>query len=152
LEERRILLDLALCRNSDDEGELLSSIFKTSDVSENIKYLRTAINGLFDIWRSGRLNHNNDEGWLRSNLYSFIWDRAFLFDQTFYVKIAECYSAVIKKLKENNEDIVQQRVDFILRSNHDGSDYLTLEEKPTDSEAKYDYKKDKEMQQRMLTL
>jgi hypothetical protein len=45
------------------------------------------------------------------------------------VKRAECYSAVVKKLKENAEDITQQRVDFILRSNHDGCDYLSLEHK-----------------------
>jgi hypothetical protein len=75
-----------------------------------------------------------------------------LFDETFYVKRAECYSAVIKKLKGNNEDLAQQRVDFILRSNHDGTDYLTLEEKPTDQEASYDFNKGKKMQQHMLKL
>ena len=91
----------------------------------NINYQRTAINGLLAIWRSKRLNDANDEGWLWLNLYSFIWDRAFLFDNTFYVKRAECYSVVIRKLKENNEDLAQQRVDFILRSNYDESDYLT---------------------------
>ncbi|KAI8049308.1 hypothetical protein BDF21DRAFT_351352 [Thamnidium elegans] len=69
LEERRVLIDLSLC-----------------NVSENIKYIRTVINGLFDIWRSTRLTKTNDEGWLRSNVYSFIWDRAFLFDDTFYIK------------------------------------------------------------------
>lgn len=141
-----------MCRNSDDEEKFLSSLFKTSNVSENIKYIRTAINGLFDVWRSERLTKTNDEGWLRSNLYSFLWDRAFLFDNTFYVKRAECYSAVIKKLKENNKNLAQQRVDFMLRSNHDESDYLTLEEKPTDDVAKYDYKKGKQMQRNMLTL
>lgn len=115
LEERRVLIDLSLCRNSHDEEKFLSSLFKTSNVSENIKYIRTVINGLFDVWRSARLTKTNDEEWLRSNLYSFLWDRAFLFDNTFYVKRAECYSAVIKKLKENNKDLAQQRVDFILR-------------------------------------
>ncbi|EIE89934.1 hypothetical protein G6F47_001311 [Rhizopus delemar] len=152
LEERRILIDLSLCRTIKDEEKLLSSLFQKNNVSENIKYLRAAINGLFDIWRSKRLNDTNNEGWLRSNLYSFIWDRAFLFDETFYVKRAECYSAVFRKLKDNNEDIAQQRVDFILRSNHDGTDYLTLEEKPTDQEARYDFNKEKKMQQHMLKL
>lgn len=57
-----------------------------------------------------------------------------------------------KKLKENIKDLAQQRVDFILRSNHDESNYLTLEEKPTDDVAKYDYKKEKQMQRNMLTL
>ena len=55
-------------------------------------------------------------------------------------------------MKDNNEDIAQQRVDFILRSNHDGTDYLSLEEKPTDQEAHYDFKKGKRMQQHMLKL
>ncbi|KAI7905685.1 uncharacterized protein BX663DRAFT_484161 [Cokeromyces recurvatus] len=123
LEERRILIDLGLCHTLDDEEKLLRSLFENNNVSENIKHLRTAINGLFDIWRSKRLN-----------------DRA------------ECCSAVIKKLKETNKDLAQQRVDFILRNNHDGSDYLTSEEKPTDKEALYDFKKGKEMQRNMLTL
>ncbi|GAA5800663.1 hypothetical protein HPULCUR_006099 [Helicostylum pulchrum] len=152
LEERRILIDLNLCCTGEDEEKLLNSLFKKSNLSENIKYLRTAINGLFDIWQSKRLNDSNDEGWLRSNLYSFIWDRAFLFDDTFYVKRAECYSAVIRKLKENNEEVAQQRVDFILRSNHDGTDYLTLKEKPTDQEASNDFNKGKRMQRHMLKL
>jgi hypothetical protein len=52
LDEQQILIDLSSCRNSGDEEELLGSLFKTSDVSENIKYTRTAINGLFDLWRS----------------------------------------------------------------------------------------------------
>ncbi|KAG1144100.1 hypothetical protein G6F37_001511 [Rhizopus arrhizus] len=121
-------------------------------LTHSVKYLRVVINGLFDLWRSKRLNDSNDEGWLRSNFYSFIWDRAFLFDETFFVKRAECYSAVIKKLQGQNEDIAQQRVDFILRSNHDGSDYLTSEEKPTDEEASYDINKGKKMQQHMLKL
>lgn len=128
LEERRILIDLSLYRNSDDEEEFLSSLFKTSNVSENIKNIRTTINGLFDVWRSERLTKTNDEGWLRSNLYSFLWDQAFIFDDIFYVKRTECYSAVIKKLKENNKDLAQQRVDFILRNNHDE---LTQETKNT---------------------
>lgn len=75
-----------------------------------------------------------------------------MFEETFYVKRAECYSAVIRKLKENNEDVAQQRVDFILCSNHDGTYYLTLEEKPTDQEASNDFNKGKRMQQHMLKL
>ncbi|KAI8077041.1 hypothetical protein BDF21DRAFT_453197 [Thamnidium elegans] len=65
---------------------------------------------------------------------------------------SECYSAAIRKLKDNNEDISQQREDFILRSNHDGTDYLSLEEKPTDQEAHYDFKKGKRMQRHMVKL
>ncbi|CEJ02189.1 hypothetical protein RMCBS344292_16202 [Rhizopus microsporus] len=151
--ERRILVDLSLCKDENEQEKLLNTLFtQTNSITENIKYLRVAINGLFDLWRSKRLNDSNDEGWLRSNFYSFIWDRAFLFDETFFVKRAECYSAVIKKLQGQNEDIAQQRVDFILRSNHDGSDYLTSEEKPTDEEASYDINKGKKMQQYMLKL
>ncbi|KAG1322993.1 hypothetical protein G6F62_009920 [Rhizopus arrhizus] len=151
--ERRILVDLSLCKDENEQEKLLNILFtQTNSMTENIKYLRVAINGLFDLWRSKRLNDSNNEGWLRSNFYSFIWDRAFLFDETFFVKRAECYSAVIKKLQGQNEDIAQQRVDFILRSNHDGSDYLTSEEKPRDEEASYDINKGKKMQQHMLKL
>ncbi|KAG1408602.1 hypothetical protein G6F58_009468 [Rhizopus delemar] len=153
LPERRILVDLSLCKDENEQEKLLNILFtQTNSMTENIKYLRVAINGLFDLWRSKRLNDSNDEGWLRSNFYSFIWDRAFLFDETFFVKRAECYSAVIKKLQGQNEDIAQQRVYFILHSNHDGSDYLTSEEKPADEEASYDINKGKKMQQHMLKL
>ncbi|KAI8138754.1 hypothetical protein BJV82DRAFT_629506 [Fennellomyces sp. T-0311] len=152
LEERRVLMNLSRCKTLGDEEQLIQSLFSNSSQSENVKYLRTAINCLFDIWRSKRLEARNDEGWLRSNVYSNIWDRAFLFDDYFYVKRAECYSAVIKKLKEQDPTITQQRVDFILRSNQNGTDFLMLEEKPRDSNVLYDLEKGKQMQRHMLQL
>jgi hypothetical protein len=89
LQERRVLVDLSLCSDESGQEKLLRVLFETNSMTENMKYLRTAINGMFDLWRSKQLNDTYDEGWLRSNLYSFVWDRAFLFDETFYVKRAE---------------------------------------------------------------
>ncbi|KAI8138738.1 hypothetical protein BJV82DRAFT_282728 [Fennellomyces sp. T-0311] len=45
---------------------------------------------------------------------------------------------------------MQQRVDFILRSNQNGTDFLTLEEKPRDSNVLCDLEKGKQMQRHML--
>ncbi|KAI9266620.1 hypothetical protein BDA99DRAFT_558678 [Phascolomyces articulosus] len=62
LEERRVLMDLSVCKSVSDD-QLLQELFQAkTDTTENIKYLHSAINGLFDAWRSKRLQDTNDEG------------------------------------------------------------------------------------------
>lgn len=105
LEEQRSLIDLGLCRTPDDEEKLLHSLFEKNDVSENIKYLRTGINGLFDIWGtkySMMLTMTVGYGPISTVSYG---TEQFYLTNTFYVKRAECYAEVIRKLKENNEDL-----------------------------------------------
>lgn len=113
LDEWRALLDFAKCKSGDDVDDLLAEMFAKRNITGNLAYIRSAIDGLQALWKSNRLRSSNDEGWFRQNVYSYIWDRLFLHNDIFYTKRAECLSAVIKELQES-EEVAQQRLDFIL--------------------------------------
>lgn len=151
LEERRALLDFAGCTSDDDVDNLLQEMFTRRNTTSNIQYIRSAIDGLQSLWKSNRLRSKNDEGWYRQNVYSYMWDRLFLHNDTFYTKRAECLSAVIKEL-QGNEQVAQQRSDFILRNLNDGSDYMSSEEKPGHQDIHCDIQKAKRLRNHMLQL
>lgn len=78
--------------------------------------------------------------------YSAVFDNAFIYDDKFTSKRADCYS----NITEEFEDINNQRVDFILRSINDNNDYLSAEEKPDLKSVKSDIRKEKALQKAML--
>ncbi|KAG2225166.1 hypothetical protein INT45_009495 [Circinella minor] len=154
-EERRVLINISYAKSDDQLKTIIKDLYMQDDLSENINYIRAACQHLLDLWRSKRLNdHGNNEGWLRSNVYSMLWDRAFLFHDQFYIKRAECQSAVIKflQLDDPDGDLVQQKIDFILRNSNDESDYLSTEEKPGDKSENDDVCKGRQVQRHMLDL
>lgn len=153
LGERQILVSFAKCRTEKDVRLLLADLFLRDQVTDNEAYLRSAIDMLNQVWLSKRLQSmSNDEGWMRQNLYAGIWDRLFLARDLFYTKRAECYSAVIKELQEKDPAITQQRVDFILRSTNERSDYLSSEEKPYAKNTVKDLENGRQLQKHMLSL
>ncbi|KAG2217506.1 hypothetical protein INT45_001793 [Circinella minor] len=151
LEERRVLKAFAACKSSSDIEELLGKLYTGSSVNNNLRYLRTAISSLNDLWLSKELLDKN-EGWMRQNLYSTIFDRLFLFHPHFITKRSECYSAVVEELRVDDESVARQRVDFILRSSNDGSDYCSAEEKAEGKSDAKDYRKGKVLQRGMIDL
>ncbi|KAG0905391.1 hypothetical protein G6F33_012202 [Rhizopus arrhizus] len=75
-----------------------------------------------------------------------IFDNAFIYDKNFITKRADCISNITKEF----DDIANQRVDFILRSLNDDTDYLSAEEKPDLKDVKKDIGKGKTLQMAML--
>ncbi|ORX57621.1 hypothetical protein DM01DRAFT_1362249 [Hesseltinella vesiculosa] len=143
-EERRVLVEFAKCRTQEDIELLLSGMFNGNQVSSGIRYLRMAISGLNDLWETGDLDQA--EGWMRENVYTLLFDRLFLLNKHFKTMRGECYSAVIKEL----HDMDPKRVDFILRSVNDKSDYTSTEEKASNKSTTIDIQKGRVLQRGML--
>ncbi|KAI8063437.1 uncharacterized protein B0P05DRAFT_555882 [Gilbertella persicaria] len=111
------------------------------------RYIRLATANAVELWSSRQLlKKEHNESWYRSHVYTSVWDNAFICDDYFNSKRADCYSNMTKELK----NIPNQRVDFILRNINDGVDYLSVEEKPGLKGVKSDLKKGKILQQCML--
>ncbi|KAI7856637.1 hypothetical protein BDC45DRAFT_567205 [Circinella umbellata] len=58
----------------------------------------------------------------------------------------------IRQFYEHDGDLVQQKIDFILRNSNDESDYLSAEEKPGDKNENNDLCKGRQVQRHMLDL
>jgi hypothetical protein len=84
--------------------------------------------------------------WYRTHVYGLVFDNAFIYDKNFITKRADCISSITKEF----DDIANQRVDFILRSLNDDTDYLSAEEKPGLKGVKKDIGKGKTLQMAML--
>ncbi|KAI9006245.1 hypothetical protein CLU79DRAFT_829783 [Phycomyces nitens] len=91
------------------------------------------------------LKENHNKTWFQTHVYSAVFDNAFVYDDQFTSKRADCYSNIIKEF-----DVDNQRVDFILRNVNDDNDYFSAEEKPSLKGVKSDMRKGKALQKAML--
>ena len=87
---------------------------------------------------------DHKESWFRTHVYYAVFDNAFMYDDKFTTKRADCYSNIAKKF----EDVDHQRVDFTLRNINDDNDYHSAE--PSLKGVKGDMKKGKALQKAML--
>lgn len=111
------------------------------------RYLRLATATAAELWTSRRLlSKEHNESWYRSHVYTAVWDNAFMYDNHFNSKRADCYSNITKEFK----NVSNQRVDFVFRNINDDVDYLSVEEKPGLKGVKSDLKKGNILQQYML--
>ncbi|KAG2216060.1 hypothetical protein INT45_012961 [Circinella minor] len=117
--EREMLIKIADCKSRNDIGKLLAIFYPQENMDPLYRYIRLAF---------------------------AIFDNAFIYDDKFTSKRADCYSNITKKF----EDINNQHVDFILRSINDNSDYLSAEEKPGFKGVKNYIRKGKALQKAML--
>ncbi|KAG1055513.1 hypothetical protein G6F43_002532 [Rhizopus delemar] len=109
-------------------------------------YIRLALSIIVELWSSNSLLTEHNESWYRVHIYGPIFDNAFIYDEDFVTKRADCISNITKEFV----DILNQRVDFILRNLNDDTDYLSAEEKPGLKGVKKDITKGKVLQQAML--
>ncbi|KAK4512947.1 uncharacterized protein ATC70_003658 [Mucor velutinosus] len=145
--ERDMLIKIAECKNGVDIENLLTSFYAQRDMDPMCRYIRLAFSTMAELWSSRLLlKTNNNESWFRAHVYSAVFDNAFIYDDKFTSKRADCYSNITKEFK----DIDNQRVDFILRNINDDNDYLSAEEKPGLKGVKSDMKKGKTLQKTIL--
>ncbi|KAG1166784.1 hypothetical protein G6F55_005953 [Rhizopus delemar] len=111
------------------------------------RYIRLAFATTTELWSSRLLlKTDHNESWFRTHVYSAVFDNAFIYDDKFTSKRADCHSNITKEF----EDVDNQRVDFILRNINDDNDYLLAEEKSSLKGVKSDMKKGKALQKAML--
>ncbi|KAI7866705.1 hypothetical protein BDF14DRAFT_1809082 [Spinellus fusiger] len=151
--EWSVLRELGQSKSMNKVKELVGKLYQNYDCEEGVKYIRCALVTMIDLWESDRLRTaRNNESWFRSNVYAGVWDRLFLPNDQFYSKRAECHSAVFRELKSLGHDVKNMKVDFILRDINSNQDFITTEEKPTNTGAAEDVIKSKALQQETLAL
>lgn len=84
---------------------------------------------------------DHGEDWYRIHVYGGVFDKVFMNDDEFESKRSECYSRTTSVLKETDNDIQNQKIDFILRDINSDSDIVTVEEIPGRKGVKADVKK-----------
>lgn len=147
MKERQMLLDISKCKKKEDMDTILDVFYSKKDLDPTCRYLRLATATAAELWTSRQLlSKEHNESWYRSHVYTTVWDNAFMYDDHFNSKRADCYSNITKEF----QDVSNQRVDFILRNINDDVDYLSVEEKPSLKGVKSDLKKGKILQQYML--
>ncbi|KAG1584197.1 hypothetical protein G6F48_008045 [Rhizopus delemar] len=153
LEEREMLLDISKCQNTAGVEKLLTTWYSKYDFMPNCRFIRFALAAGLEIWNSKALTKKgHGEDWFRMHLYSNVWDKAFFDDDEFETKRSECFSQVMKVLKEIDGDTRLQRLDFILRDLNTDNDVMTAEEKPTLKGVKADIKKGEQLKKNTLYL
>ncbi|KAL9556678.1 hypothetical protein MBANPS3_001764 [Mucor bainieri] len=146
--EQEMLMSIAECKNQMDINNLLADFYAQTNLdSKGERYIRLALSTIAELWSSRLLlKSDHNESWYRTHVYSAVFDNAFIYDDKFTSKRADCYSNITKEFK----DIDNQRVDFILRNINDNYDYLSAEEKPSLKGVKSDMRKGKTLQKTML--
>ncbi|KAI8984555.1 hypothetical protein BDF20DRAFT_860530 [Mycotypha africana] len=145
--ESEMLMKISKCKSRIDIDNLLASFYAQQNMDPICRYIRLAFATAAELWSSRiLLKTDHNESWFRSHVYSAVFDNAFLYDDKFTSKRADCYSNITKEFK----DVDNQRVDFILRNVNDDNDYLSAEEKPGLKGVKSDLKKGKALQKAML--
>ncbi|KAI8638294.1 hypothetical protein BD408DRAFT_423303 [Parasitella parasitica] len=145
--EREMLMKIAECKSRMDIDNLLAIFYAQQSMDPMCRYIRLAFATAAELWSSRlllKIDHN--ESWFRTHVYSAVFDNAFMYDDKFTSKRADCYSNITKEF----EDVDNQRVDFILRNINDDNDYLSAEEKPSLKGVKGDMIKGKALQKAML--
>ncbi|KAI8076928.1 hypothetical protein BDF21DRAFT_464133 [Thamnidium elegans] len=138
--EREMLMKIADCKSRKDIEKLLAIFYSQENMDPLCRYIRLAFGTIAELWSSRLLlKSDHNESWFRMHVYSAVFDNAFIYDDKFTSKRADCYSNITKEF----EDINNQRVDFILRSINDDNDYLSAEEKPGLKGVKSDIRKGK---------
>ncbi|CAO3645412.1 unnamed protein product [Mucor hiemalis] len=130
-----------------DINNLLAIFYADITMDPLCRYIRLALATVAELWSSHLLlKPDHNESWFRTHIYSAVFDNAFIYDNKFTSKRADCYSNITKEF----DDVDNQRVDFILRNINDDNDYLSSEEKPSLKGVKSDMKKGKVLQKAML--
>lgn len=145
--EREMLLNISECKSIHDINDLLARFYADQTMNPLCRYIRLALATVAELWSSHLLlKPDHNESWFRTHIYSAVFDNAFIYDNKFTSKRADCYSNITKEF----DDVNNQRVDFILRNINDDNDYLSTEEKPSLKGVKSDLKKGKALQKAML--
>lgn len=145
--EREMLVKISECKSRMDIDNLLVSFYAQQNMDPMCCYIRLAFATAAELWSSRLLlKTDHNEPWFRTHVYSAVFDNAFIYDDKFTSKRADCYSNITKEF----EDIDNQCVDFILRNINDNNDYLSAEEKPSLKGVKSDMKKGIALQKAML--
>ncbi|KAF9578546.1 hypothetical protein BGW38_005596 [Lunasporangiospora selenospora] len=151
--EREWLLRFGSSKTQRDVDKVLQQMFALEVYTSTISYIRTAINCLSNLWRSGVLSEHNNEGWLQANLYSQIFDSVFMEQTLWITKRSETLSMTLKTAREGGIDVADRRIDFILMAKDDTIDLLTAEDKAKDSKkVATDLEKTSNIQQLTLYL
>ncbi|KAG0202276.1 hypothetical protein BGX28_005161 [Mortierella sp. GBA30] len=131
--ERKWLVEFARCKTQKDIDKLLASMFQVSHYTATESYIRTAINCLSNLWKSGVLNDDNNEGWLQANLYSQVFDAVFIEQSHIITKRSETIYMTLKTARGCGVDVQDRKIDFILKSKDDDVDLLSVEDKPKET-------------------
>lgn len=71
-------------QNKDDIDDLLESFYKERNLDPMCNYIRLALSSAEDLWTTKQLlNINHNESWFRTDVYSFVWDKVFLNDDSY---------------------------------------------------------------------
>ncbi|KAI7851343.1 hypothetical protein BDC45DRAFT_590502 [Circinella umbellata] len=125
--EREMLIKIVDCKNRKAIEILLAIFYSQENMDPLCRYIRLAFGMIAELWSSRLLfKSDHNESWFCMHVYSAVFGNAFIYDNKFISKRADCYLNITKEF----EDINNPHVDFILRTINDDSDYLSAKEKP----------------------
>lgn len=94
-------MEIADCKSRMDIDNLLTIFYAQQNMDPTRRYIRLAFATVAELWSSRlllKVDHN--ESWFRAHVYSAAFDNAFICDDKFTSKRADCYSNITKEFED----------------------------------------------------
>ncbi|KAI9349399.1 hypothetical protein BD770DRAFT_436717 [Pilaira anomala] len=152
--EREMLIEISECNNVSEAHNLLDDKWQcVKNWPPHCSYIKSALVLGSQLWEGKSLsNKRHGEDWYRAHIYANIWDEVFLNDEKLETNRSKCISQMMKTLKKTENDIKQQRLDFILRDLNSDNNAVTDEEKRSVAGVKAYVVKDGLLKKHVLSL